>query len=45
MIAVLSAWCYNLGVEGTAFSPAPYAISFGLLPAFLIRAAGEPVPR
>lgn len=44
VVAVLSAWCYNLGVKGTAFSPVPYAISFGLLPAFVIRAAGEPVP-
>jgi 4-hydroxybenzoate polyprenyltransferase len=33
--AVLSAWAYNLGIKATVFSPVPYALSFGLLPAML----------
>ncbi|MCT2583124.1 UbiA family prenyltransferase [Actinophytocola gossypii] len=32
--ALLSAWAYDLGVKATAWSIVPYAVSFGLLPAF-----------
>jgi 4-hydroxybenzoate polyprenyltransferase len=35
IVAVLSAWAYNLGIKATVFSPLPYAVSFGLLPAML----------
>jgi 4-hydroxybenzoate polyprenyltransferase len=35
-VAILfSAWAYDFGVKATAFSVAPYAFSFGLLPAFV----------
>ena len=44
VVAVLSAWAYNLGLKSTAASWVPYAVSFGLLPAFLVRAAGGDVP-
>lgn len=44
VIAVLSAWMYNVGVKGTVFSPVPYAISFGLLPAVLTYSLQTPVP-
>ncbi|MDA1362992.1 UbiA family prenyltransferase [Glycomyces luteolus] len=40
--ALASAWAYDLGVKATAFSVVPFAVSFGLLPAFL--ANGEPFP-
>jgi 4-hydroxybenzoate polyprenyltransferase len=33
--AVASAWVYDLWLKRTAFSWLPYAVSFGLLPAFL----------
>jgi 4-hydroxybenzoate polyprenyltransferase len=32
LLAVASAWAYNLGVKSTSCSPLPYAVSFGLLP-------------
>lgn len=44
VVAVASAWAYNLGLKGTPASWVPYAVSFGLLPAFLVRAAGGAVP-
>jgi len=34
-VAGISAISYNIGVKATIFSPLPYAISFGLLPAFV----------
>ncbi|SDD00612.1 UbiA family prenyltransferase [Glycomyces harbinensis] len=40
LAALLSAWAYDLGVKGTPFSVAPFAISFGLLPAIV--SLGEP---
>lgn len=43
-VAVASAWGYNLGLKRTAASWVPYAVSFGLLPAFLVRAAGGSAP-
>ena len=35
LTAVASAAAYNLGLKATIFSPAPYAVSFALLPAFI----------
>jgi 4-hydroxybenzoate polyprenyltransferase len=42
LAALASAWAYDLGVKATAFSVAPFAFSFGLLPAFL--SDGDPFP-
>ncbi|GGP68802.1 UbiA family prenyltransferase [Saccharothrix coeruleofusca] len=45
VVALISAWAYDLGLKGTAFSVAPYAVSFGLLPAYLvIGTPGHPWP-
>lgn len=44
LVAVASAWGYNLGLKRTAASWLPYAVSFGLLPAFLVMAAGGTPP-
>jgi len=42
--AVGSAWSYNLRLKATALSVVPYAVSFGLLPAFVTAGlAGRPV--
>ena len=35
LAAVALAWGYNLGLKSTVLSPAPYALAFGLLPAFV----------
>lgn len=35
VVMLCSAWAYDLGLKATAFSVAPYAVSFGLLPAFV----------
>lgn len=35
VLALCSAWAYDLGVKATALSVLPYAVSFGLLPAFV----------
>ena len=35
LVAIGSAWAYNLGLKATVVSPLPYAVSFGLLPAFV----------
>ncbi len=42
--AVASAWAYNLGLQRTAVSWVPYAVSFGLAPVYLWLAAGEGLP-
>lgn len=42
LAAVASAWAYNLGLKATAASPVPFALSFGLLPAFVVTAAPGP---
>lgn len=39
--AVLSAWVYNLWAKRTVWSWLPYAVSFGLLPAFVVAAGGD----
>jgi heme o synthase len=45
LVAVASAWTYNLGLKSTPLSVLPYAISFGLLPAFVIQGLpGHPTP-
>ncbi|MGB9375931.1 MAG: UbiA family prenyltransferase [Mycobacteriales bacterium] len=36
ILAVLSAWAYDLRLKSTAVSVVPYAVSFGLLPAFIV---------
>jgi 4-hydroxybenzoate polyprenyltransferase len=35
LVAVAAAWVYNVGFKSTWWSWAPYALSFGLLPAFV----------
>lgn len=46
LVAIGSAWAYNLGLKATVVSPLPYAISFGLLPAFVtLGLPGHPWPR
>ncbi len=44
LAAVASAWTYNLRLKATALSVVPYAVSFGLLPAFITAGLpGRPV--
>jgi 4-hydroxybenzoate polyprenyltransferase len=44
LTAVASAWSYNLRLKATALSVLPYAVSFGLLPAFVTAGLpGHPV--
>ncbi len=38
LVAVLAGWGYNLGLKATVASVVPYALAFGLLPAFLVAA-------
>ena len=38
LVAVASAWAYNLVLKGTALSWVPYAVSFGLLVQFVVLA-------
>jgi 4-hydroxybenzoate polyprenyltransferase len=45
LAGIAAAWSYNLGVKGTVFSPVPYAIGFGGLPAFVVLGLpGQPIP-
>ncbi|SFD09456.1 UbiA family prenyltransferase [Streptomyces aidingensis] len=45
LLALVSAWAYDLGVKATRWSPVPYAVSFGLLPAFVVLGLeGTPLP-
>ncbi len=45
LLAVASAWGYNLGVKSTPLSVLPYALSFGLLPTFVVLGLpGAPAP-
>jgi 4-hydroxybenzoate polyprenyltransferase len=41
LAAVASAWSYNAGLKATAWSWLPYAVSFGLLPAFVVAAGHD----
>jgi protoheme IX farnesyltransferase len=36
VLAVASGWAYDLGLKATVWSVLPYAVSFGLLPAFVV---------
>lgn len=45
LVGVAAAWSYNLGVKRTAVSWLPYAVGFGLLPAFVtLGLPGHPWP-
>ena len=44
VVAVLSAWTYNLWLKMTIFSALPYAVSFGLVPAFVTYGLTPPSP-
>ncbi|GAA3879741.1 hypothetical protein GCM10022227_41820 [Streptomyces sedi] len=45
LLALLSAWVYDLGVKATAWSVLPYLVSFGLLPGVVTFALpGAPAP-
>ena len=45
LVAVTAAWAYNVRLKSTSWSWAPYALSFGLLPAFVALALpGHPWP-
>jgi 4-hydroxybenzoate polyprenyltransferase len=44
LAGVGSAWTYNLGLKATALSWVPYALSFGLVPVYVWRAAGSVAP-
>lgn len=45
VLAVASAWSYNAVLKRTAASWVPYAVSFGLLPAFVVATLpGTPLP-
>ena len=44
-MVVAAGWAYNLGLKSTAWSWAPYALAFGLLPAVVVLALpGHPLP-
>ncbi|GAB2698171.1 UbiA family prenyltransferase [Thalassiella azotivora] len=43
LVAVASAWAYNLLLKSTVASPLPYLVSFGLLPVIAATLAGSPV--
>jgi 4-hydroxybenzoate polyprenyltransferase len=44
LVAVGSAWAYNLGLKASALSWLPYAVSFGLAPAYVWLATGGIAP-
>jgi 4-hydroxybenzoate polyprenyltransferase len=45
LAAVALAWCYNLGLKRTVFSPVPYAVAFGLVPVVVAAMLpGAPAP-
>jgi 4-hydroxybenzoate polyprenyltransferase len=45
LAAVAGAWAYNLGLKATPASVVPYAVSFALLPAFVVLGRpGHPLP-
>jgi 4-hydroxybenzoate polyprenyltransferase len=44
LVAVGSAWAYNLGLKATALSWVPYAVSFGLAPVYIWLATGGIAP-
>jgi 4-hydroxybenzoate polyprenyltransferase len=45
LLGIAAAWSYNLGLKATPFSPVPFAVGFGGLPAFVILGLpGHPSP-
>ncbi len=45
LAGVAAGWSYNLGVKATPLSPAPYAVGFAALPAFVVLGLpGHPAP-
>jgi 4-hydroxybenzoate polyprenyltransferase len=44
LLAVGSAWAYNLGLKATPLSWLPYAVSFGLAPVYIWLATGDRPP-
>jgi protoheme IX farnesyltransferase len=45
LLAVASAWAYDLGAKSTSLSVLPYVVSFGLLPVFVVLGLpGAPIP-
>ncbi|MEV6211986.1 UbiA family prenyltransferase [Kitasatospora sp. NPDC051914] len=44
LAGVAAGWAYNLRLKGTLFSWLPYALAFGLLPAFATAPPGAPLP-
>lgn len=45
LLAVLSAWSYNLGLKGTPLSWLPYVVSFGLAPTYIwLATSGTDLP-
>ncbi|MER7012628.1 UbiA family prenyltransferase [Saccharopolyspora sp. NPDC000359] len=44
LVALVSAWAYDLGLKSTVFSALPYTVSFGLLPAFVALASAVAPP-
>lgn len=42
LLGVASGWAYNLGLKRTAWSPLPYAVAFGALPAVVTLALPRP---
>lgn len=44
VLAVASAWAYDLRLKATPASVVPYAVSFGLLPVFVVVSAGRTPP-
>jgi 4-hydroxybenzoate polyprenyltransferase len=44
LVALAAAWAYNLRLKETVLSPLPYAVAFGLLPAFVVLGLPEHPP-
>jgi protoheme IX farnesyltransferase len=44
LVAVAGGLAYDLGLKATRASVLPYAVSFGLLPVFVVLGAGAPAP-
>ena len=45
LAGIAAAWSYNLGLKATVWSPLPFAIGFGGLPAFVVLGLpGHPAP-
>lgn len=44
LAVVVGGWAYNLGLKATVWSPVPYAVAFGALPAFVLLADDVAVP-